>query len=144
MLKIKEERGFDGKEKILRDPNSLQANILRIIKGSVIAIIISVIFLAIFAILLTYTSISESTIIPTVIVITCISILAGSYLSTIKIKQNGILNGAIVGLIYVLFLYIFSSAVFMDFSLSINSFIMIGAGILTGMLGGIIGVNMKN
>ena len=129
---------------MVQEENKLKENILRIIKGSLLSIIMSIIFLAIFATILAYTNVSESTILPTIIVIVASSILAGSFLCSRKIKQNGILNGAIVGLIYMLVLYIISSAIVMDFSLTINSFIMIGAGILAGIVGGIIGVNIKN
>ncbi len=52
------------------------------------------------------------------------------------------LNGGIVGLIYMFILYFVSSCFIGDFSLNINSVILIIAAILTGMLGGIIGVNM--
>lgn len=129
---------------MIQEENKLKENTLRIIKGSLLAIIMSVIFLAVFATILAYTNVSESTILPTIIVIVSISILAGSFLCSRKIKQNGILNGAIVGLVYMLALYIISSAIVMDFSLTFDSFIMIGAGILAGIVGGIIGVNIKN
>ena len=56
---IKEERTIKNKENILQGNNdNLKANIIRIIKGSLLSIIVSVIFLIIFAMLLTYTSLS--------------------------------------------------------------------------------------
>ena len=140
---IKEERTPKTKGGLLQDTNGFKANIIRIIKGSLLAIIISVIFLTIFAVLLTYTSLSENSITPVVLAIVGLSILMGSYLSTKKIQQKGILNGAIVGIIYMLILYIVSSVILMDFSLNVSSFIMIGCGIVAGIIGGIIGVNVK-
>lgn len=141
---IKEERMAKNKDNILQSNNdNLKTNIIRIIKGSLLSIIVSVIFLIIFAVLLTYTNLSENTITPVVLVIVGLSILMGSYLSTRKIEQNGILNGAIVGVIYMLILYIASSVIFMDFSLRASSIIMIGCGLIAGIIGGIIGVNVK-
>ena len=113
-----------------------------ILKGTVIALITTIILFLIFSIILTYTNISESTIFPVIVVITGISILIGSFLGNIKIRKNGLLNGGIVGLIYMFILYFVSSCFIGDFSLNINSVILIIAAILTGMLGGIIGVNM--
>ena len=116
---IKEERTIKNKENILQGNNdNLKANIIRIIKGSLLSIIVSVIFLIIFAMLLTYTSLSENTITPVVLAIVGLSILLGSYLSTKKINKKGILNGAMVGVIYMLILYIISSVIFMDFSIN--------------------------
>lgn len=139
---IKEERTIKNKENILQGNNdNLKANIIRIIKGSLLSIIVSVIFLIVFAMLLTYTSLSENTITPVVLAIVGLSILLGSYLSTKKINKKGILNGAMVGVIYMLILYIISSVIFMDFSINASSIIMIICGIIAGITGGIIGVN---
>lgn len=120
---------------------NLNNNIIKVIKGSIISFFISVILLFIFASLLVYTSLQETTIKPVVIIISIVSILIGSSLSSIKIKKNGIINGALVGLIYILTLYILSSISFIGFNLSVYSIIMIIGAILSGMIGGIIGVN---
>lgn len=120
---------------------NLNNNIIKIIKGSLISFLISVILLFIFASLLVYTSIQETTIKPVVIIISIVSILIGSSLSSIKIKKNGIINGALVGIIYILTLYILSSISFIGFNLNMYSIIMIIGAILSGMIGGIIGVN---
>lgn len=113
-----------------------------ILKGSIIALITTIVFFLIFALILTYTNITEETIFPVIVVITGISIFIGSSLGNIKIRKNGILNGGFIGLIYMLFLYVISSFFMGDFSLNINSIILIIAAILAGMLGGIIGVNI--
>ncbi len=120
---------------------NLNNNIIKVIKGSLISFLISVILLFIFASLLVYTSIQETTIKPVVIIISIVSILIGSSLSSIKIKKNGIINGALVGIIYILTLYILSSISFIGFNLNMYSIIMIIGAILSGMIGGIIGVN---
>ena len=125
-------------EDISKDKSSI-----KIIKGTVISIILSLILLTIYAALLSYTSISESTMVPVIITITGISILIGSSISSIHIKKQGMLNGALVGLIYMLTIYILSSIVLSSFELTMNSIIMILVGIGTGMVGGVIGVNMK-
>lgn len=117
-------------------------NIVRVIKGSIFAIIITAMFLLIYAILLTSTNIPETTIKVVVITVSGISILIGSSVSSFKIKKNGIVNGALVGMIYIFTIYLLSSAIFVGFSLNLSSIIMIVVSILTGMIGGIIGVNL--
>lgn len=119
------------------------SNLIKIIKGSVIAIVLSLIFLTIYAAILSFTSVSETTMVPVVLVLTGISILIGSSMSSISIKKQGIINGGLVGLIYVLFLYIVSSIAGIGFGLNMNAIIMLIVGIITGMIGGVIGVNIK-
>ena len=123
--------------------NMNENNIIKILKGSTISIIITLIGLLIYSIILSYTSVAETTIPVTIIIITTVSILIGSNLSTIKIKKNGIVNGALIGLIYIAFIYLLSSIVEKDFSMNLYSIIMIGGSILAGAVGGIIGVNKR-
>lgn len=118
-------------------------NVKTIIKGSIISIILTMISLLIYAMLLTYTNISENTISTVVIVVTAISILIGSSTASKKMKRNGLVNGAIIGGIYLLTIYSISSIISGNFNINIKSIIMIGIGTLFGVIGGIIGVNTK-
>ncbi len=116
---------------------------ITILKGVGIAFILTLVLVFIYSAILTYTNISESTIFPVVLFITALSILIGSSVSTIKIKKNGIINGGAIGLIYILLLYLISSFVSTGFGVNVSSLAIIGASILGGMLGGIVGVNIK-
>lgn len=117
-------------------------NIFRVIKGSGFAIIISLILLLIYAGLLTATDIAETTMTPVVITIAGVSILIGSSISSFKIKKQGMLNGALVGLIYMIVIYLLSSILLAGFGIGIKSIIMIAVGMAAGMVGGVIGVNL--
>lgn len=119
----------------------ISRNFFNIIKGVIISIIFTLIFLFVFSIILTYTNISESFIAPVIIVITAISIFIGSSIGNIKMKKNGLLNGALIGGIYLLSIYLLSGIINQNFSLTTQSIIIIIAGMICGMLGGIIGVN---
>ena len=123
--------------------NVERSNIKIIAKGGLISIVITIIALMIFAVMLSSTSISETTIPTVIIIITAVSILIGSSLSMTKIKKNGIVNGALIGLIYIVFIYLLSSIVERDFSMSLYSIIMIVGSILAGAIGGIIGINKR-
>ena len=122
---------------------SKEKNIIKILKGVMISIVISILLLTIYAVILTYTSTSENTIKPVVITITGISLLIGSFISSMKLKKQGMLNGGIVGFIYILSIYIISSIWLSNFSIDLESIIMIIVSIITGMIGGIIGINIK-
>lgn len=131
------------KSTIFKQESESKKNMVRILKGCILSIITSVLLLLIFAILLTYTGISETTIIPVILIITGISVLAGSMISTRKIRKNGLINGGLVGFIYIIVLYIVSSLWLVKFSITLNSIIMIIIAVITGMIGGIIGVNVN-
>lgn len=117
--------------------------IVIILKGTLISIIATIVLLMIFAAVLTYSNINENTMPTVIIVVTALCILVGSQITTSKIKRNGIVNGALVGAIYILALYLISSIISKDFSLNIYSIIMMATSILIGGIGGIIGVNKK-
>lgn len=118
-------------------------NVKRIIKGSAFSIVITIIGILIYSIVLCNTNVAENSMPTVIIIITAISILIGSTISTTNINKNGILNGMLVGIIYISLIYLLSSIITKDFSLNISSIIMIIASILTGGIGGIIGVNKK-
>ncbi len=117
--------------------------IIQILKGIGISLITTLIFLIIFALVLTYTQVEEKTINPVIIIITALSILIGSSIVNIKIKKNGLINGAIIGGAYMLIIYLISSILNWKFGLDAQSIIMIVAGVIFGILGGILGVNNK-
>ncbi|MCI8587410.1 MAG: TIGR04086 family membrane protein [Clostridia bacterium] len=123
--------------------NNSIINILNILKGVVIAILLTLVFLLIFAIILTYTNVKEDTISPVIIVITALSIIIGSSVANMKISKNGIFNGAIIAIIYMLIIYLISSLVSNQFEITGASLIMILTSVICGILGGIIGVNKK-
>ena len=121
----------------------MKNGVIQLLKGIVASITITLVLLFIFSILLTYTQIRESTIPTVTIIITAISIFIGSSISTIKLNKNGLLNGGAIGFIYVFVLYIISSIVQTGFSLNMYSIAMMIASIIAGMIGGIMGVNIK-
>ena len=123
--------------------NSNAIAIKDIIKGMLLSMIATIILLFAYAIILTYTNVSESTIPVVTIIITAISILAGSAITTLHIRKNGAINGGLVGIIYIVSLYLVSSVVTGNFTVNSYSIVMIAVSIIAGILGGIIGVNRK-
>ena len=66
-----------------------------------------------------------------------------SSLVNIKIKRHGLLNGAIIGAVYLIFIYLISGIINKTFTLNIQSIILIISSMICGMIGGIIGINKK-
>ena len=118
-------------------------NFRYILKGVIISIISTLIFLFIFSLILTYTNVSEKLINPFIIVVTAISIFIGSSIGSLKLQKQGIISGALIGGIYLISLYIISGIINNNFSMTIQSIILIISGMICGMFGGIIGVNKK-
>ena len=115
--------------------------ILNVLKGVIISFLSTLILLLIFSLILTYSNISENIIAPTIITITAISIFIGSTIANFKMNKNGMLNGALIGGIYLIIIYLFSSIINQEFSLTIYSAIMIIASIICCMFGGVLGIN---
>ena len=116
-----------------------KGNLIRILKGTGIAVAVTLVILLIYSCLLTY--INENTM-PIIIIITsALSILVGSFISSLHIKKNGLTNGALVGLVYILAIYLISSIISGNFGFTISSAIMVICSVVAGAIGGIIGVN---
>ena len=134
---------INAEKKVVDITKDKNKNAINILKGTIISMLLTLILLTIYSALLSFTNISENTITPVVLVMTGISILIGSSMSSIHIKKQGMLNGGLVGLIYMLFIYILSSIFLAGFEINLNCILMITTGVITGMLGGIVGVNLS-
>ena len=131
--------------KVMESSNfEMNKTLMTIIKGLAISVIFSLVAIFIFAIIISYTNFSENGVAPVMIGIVANSILIGTAVSTWKLTKNGILNGGLVGLLYMLILYLVSSSLGTGFALNTNAIIMMVLGTIAGMIGGIIGVNSGN
>lgn len=116
---------------------------LLMLKGIVFSIVMTLFMILILSIVLSFSNIKENVIMPTVIFISSFSILMGGFLVAKKMDEKGIVYGSVLGLSYMLILYLISSIMSFDFSLNVNAIIMIVLGVLGGAIGGILGVNLK-
>ena len=69
--------------------------VLDFVKSIFLSIVITLISLILLSIILSTSNISENIISPAIIIISSVSILIGSFFISRKIKERGILNGAI-------------------------------------------------
>lgn len=117
-------------------------NFLVILKGILIAYIVTFILISIYSCLLAYTNLPESTIPMCIVVIAIISISLASSLTLKKIKEKGLINGAIIGASYLLIIYLLSSIFLVGFSVNTFSIVMLIFSLIAGIVGGIVGVNL--
>ena len=106
-------------------------------------IFLSLIMIFVLSLLLSLTDLEEKIIEPAIIGISAFSILIGSFFSGREIRIKGIVIGIVQGFMYMFILYMLSSFISGDFSIGVNSLTMIGLGIFAGVIGAIVGVNLK-
>ena len=99
MRKTPNKQGFDH----------IGNDIIAILKSSIIAIIITLVCFAIFAIIIKVADLQETIIAPVVQVIRTLSIAFGGMLAAKSSKKVGWLKGGITGVVYVLFAFMISS-----------------------------------
>lgn len=112
-----------------------------VFKGIIFSILLSLILIFILSIIISTTSVNENIIKPVTMGIVVLSLMINGFIISKKKKEKGILYGSILGIIYMSILYLTSSFANFDFSININSMIIIVLGILGGAIGGILGVN---
>ena len=121
----------------------IRKNGIAILKGEIIAFIINILGLIILSLVMTYSTISDTKIPTLVIAVNTLAILIGSPIATIKLEKKGIINGLIIGSLYIA-IYLLISLIFAgSVSFSIKTILIITLGIIAGGIGGIIGVNLN-
>lgn len=111
-------------------------------KFMVISILIGVIITCLIGVLLAYTNINDNMLGTLIFVGTAISIFIGSTMLNRKFKKRGYLYGLIFGLIFFLLIYTFSCLLSTSFIFNTTVLIYLLMAIVSGAIGGIIGVNI--
>jgi len=127
----------------VKNPPNGSFGLILLFKGIVVSYMITIPAFMLFALILSNTDFPEKYISPAVVITSIISVLAAGSAATRGLKDKGWLNGSIVGLVYMLVLYLLSSMIFRNFAIGKYVITMTIIGILTGAIGGIIGINTK-
>jgi len=117
--------------------------IQKIFKSTVLSYLFTIISFAILSLILTFSNLSDSFIPSAVVIISVISILLGSSIASLNSRSHGWLMGLSVGLSYFLVLYFISSILISGFSINLNTIYLGFSMALSGIIGGIIGINRK-
>lgn len=126
----------------MENSKNVKGDIIDTLKAVLFATLISLALVLIFAIIIRFANVQNSVIMPVNIAIKILSVLLGILLS-FKHRQNGLLKGAIVGLVYMLFTFLIFSALqgFKDVKFSWIDLITLP---FAGALSGILAVNIKS
>ncbi|NLL81824.1 MAG: TIGR04086 family membrane protein [Tissierellia bacterium] len=112
-----------------------------LLKGLLIAFIISIMLILLFTILLRFTSLSENRIQSlNYINIILSSAIAGIYVAT-RVKEKGWIHGGIIGFAYYLFIVLIDLVFFKEVNLMLL-ISRLSISTLSGVIGGIIGINL--
>lgn len=125
-------------------PPSVQNIFVRIAKGILVSIVVSICCLILVSVVTLFTENNyiETHIQYIMVAITLISIFIGSVWATRHTESMGLIVGMIVGLLYVLFSMIISYALNQDSIIFLIVISKILAGLGAGAMGGLVGVNL--
>ena len=120
---------------------NIKIDVADVLKTVLFATLISLGFVLIFAIIVRFASVPNDVILPVNIAIKILSVFIGVLIS-FKNAQNGLLKGAISGLLYMLFTFLIFSALtgFKDVKFSWIDLVTLP---VAGAISGIIAVNVR-
>lgn len=119
------------------------SNSISVAKGVMVAVCISLVLVLLFAFLLKFTNIPESTIKPVNQVIKGLSILMGVFVGLKRKKELGLVSGLLIGLIYTITAFLVFSCLGGVFAFDLTLLTDLLFGAVMGAICGIICVNLK-
>jgi len=117
--------------------------ILDIVKTVVVAVLVSMVLVLIFALIVKATDLSEDTIGYVNVAIKIVSILIGTLLGFKRGGTGGWLKGLISGLLYVVTSFLVFASISGNLSFGDLSWIDVLTGAVVGLICGVIAVNVK-
>ncbi len=136
-----------GKNKFARKEKSQVINennqFKSLVGGVCIGYSITVIVFIIYAILLTYSNVSDKGMDVVVIITTIVSVMIAGYDCTKNSKSKGLLWGVLAGLLYSVILLIVSSLIDGEITFDGETIITILVAMASGGIGGVFGINKK-
>ncbi len=128
---------------ILIKDESITGQLKALIGGVCIGYSITVIIFILYAIILTYTNISDKGLDVIVILTTILSVIVAGYDSVKNSASKGLLWGVLAGLLYSIILVVISTLIDGNLVLNGETIITIAVATASGGIGGVIGINKK-
>lgn len=125
----------------MKDENSYGQGLFSIVKGVGLSLAVSLLFSVVFAYVLRVSTISEKVVYP----ITQTAKVFCAFLGALVFVrgEKGWLKGGAIGLLFGMLSYLAFSAIGGDFSLSWLIVFELGVTVFAGVVGGVIGVNVR-
>lgn len=114
-----------------------------LIKGNFVAYTITIMVFLIYAILLTYTEMTEKNTQVIVMTTTVISMLFSGFISARGFKSKGLFYGMVAGLIYAVIMILVGLCILPVIAITSKFIIILILSVSAGGVGGILGINTK-
>jgi len=114
------------------------------LKGAVISVIITLVVFGVFALVLSYTPLSENAICYIAYVTEAVGAFVSGLIPAKKSGKRGILTGVLSGTLYMLIIWLVSSLAADGFYFNSHILTMLLLSAAAGAVGGIVGVNSKS
>lgn len=118
------------------------SNVLALVKGLMTAVLLSVALFAMMAGIMLASQIPESFTSTITIVVSILSIVIGGFVASRGCESRGWLWGGLVGICYMLLLYIIGILI-TGFAFGTHTVVMLIVDFIAGAIGGIVANNMK-
>lgn len=126
------------------DSGGMASTATGFLKGAVISAIFTLVVFLASALLLSYTPLAEESI-PWIAFITeGLGAGIAGFVPAKKSGRNGVITGALCGILYILIIWILASVTSDGMFFSPHIFIMAAISVIMGAIGGILGVNLKS
>ena len=126
----------------MKDNKNTVIPILAPIKGTILAYGITALIFIIYALLLTYTDISEKNSNIVVLAALVTALIFGGAKSAASARQKGLIWGMLTGFIYTLVMVGLGIFILPDYTLGTKTLVCLLLSLSSGGFGGIIGVNL--
>ena len=114
-----------------------------LLKTLCVALIVSVILIAILSALLVFTPLPESTTSFAMILVIILSNIIGGLALSKNMRANGMMAGAASGILYAIALYLIGAIFYNKVDINLGTLGMLLISLISGAIGGIVGVNTK-
>lgn len=128
--------------RIMKNPNVNKHFFLDIIRTTIIAVIISLVLVLVFALIVNLVDVGESVIMPVNQVIKLLSVLAACFVG-FKDNKQGAFKGALSGLCYTLLSILVFGLISKEISFNLMKLVDVALGIVAGAISGILAVNLR-
>ncbi len=122
---------------------SKSSPVIALFKGILISYIITMIVFFIFAMLITYTDLSEKHISTVIRITTAIVCILSGLITAGSANKGGLVWGIISGLSYVIIMCIVGFLLIPNYNLSSKILVSLMLAVAGGGLGGVVGINLK-
>ena len=125
------------------DSSKYLISVKSLIKSVIVAILFTIILFLVFALIISFTDITEASADTMVTVATIIGVIISGIISAYGASSKGWLSGSIGGLFYIFIVWLTGLISGYSVSFSKSTAVILALSIVFGAIGGIIGINMK-